>query len=367
MKFKFALEESRIYDFLYFPRLLYYRELLENSKDEHNFEEIVIDEYLDFVKKIEGKLKPFSKEIETFYMKQYLSDYDFIELISRENRIIGYKSVKSYMEALLTLDEHEIKRSIVSSIMTMNDGDISSDEINIRSEEISKDNDKLISFIKDLPLEGGFKWNLFLIVEKPIEYMKKYVNLMTSLLPIFEEAYKPFEDEIKDYGIYLTGFLNKNGSKGLKEISYSILDTSMLDGDEMNVLISVMYSYAVSLMNKAKDKCIVWGLRMEEAFKRMKEVDENKTVERIKIFKNLGDKTRYEVLKLIASGETSTKNIANALGVSSATISYHISNFLTSKVIKLDKANNKLDYVVDYDLLEEAIKGLKEDLNFPDE
>lgn len=105
---------------------------------------------------------------------------------------------------------------------------------------------------------------------------------------------------------------------------------------------------------------------MEEAFRKMKEINENKIVERVQIFKNLGDKTRYEVLKLIAEGETSVKNIANQLGVSSATISYHINNFLTSKIIKFDKGKNKLNYVIDYELLEEVIKGLKDDLRFPE-
>lgn len=105
---------------------------------------------------------------------------------------------------------------------------------------------------------------------------------------------------------------------------------------------------------------------MEEAFKKMKQINENKTKEIVQIFKNLGDRTRYEVLKLIAQGETSTKDIANALGVSSATISYHINNFLTSKVIKLDKGNSGFKYVIDYELLKNIIKGFKEDLKFPE-
>ncbi len=99
----------------------------------------------------------------------------------------------------------------------------------------------------------------------------------------------------------------------------------------------------------------------------MKEINENKTLERVQIFKNLGDKTRYEVLKLIAAGETSTKVIAKSLGVSSATVSYHLNNFLTSKVIRMDKSNNKFGYIVDYELLEDAIKGgFKKDLKFPE-
>ena len=49
------------------------------------------------------------------------------------------------------------------------------------------------------------------------------------------------------------------------------------------------------------------GLENGRSLQKMKEINENKTIERVQIFKNLGDKTRYEVLKLIAEGETSTK------------------------------------------------------------
>jgi DNA-binding transcriptional ArsR family regulator len=107
-------------------------------------------------------------------------------------------------------------------------------------------------------------------------------------------------------------------------------------------------------------------LKVEDAIRQLKEINENKINERVQIFKNLGDKTRYEVLKLISSGETSTKSIAEALGVSSATISYHINNFLTSKVVKMDKIDNKYVYVVDYELLNRIIEEFKEDLKFPE-
>lgn len=85
-------------------------------------------------------------------------------------------------------------------------------------------------------------------------------------------------------------------------------------------------------------------------------------IDGVLIFKNLGDKTRYEVVKLIATGESSTKKIATALEVSSATISYHLSALVTAKIIRLDKSNNKFRYVLDWDSIESAFNSLKEDM-----
>lgn len=366
MKFKFNFEESRIYDFLYFPRILYYREEFDEIKEDFQYDEIASDEYLDFIKKAEERLKPFSKEIETFYMKQYSPNYDFIELISRKYEVIGHKSEMDYLNMIRNLSEGEIKRAIVYSIMLTNEEYVSEEENMAKVESISSNKDRLLSFIKELPIDSATKWSLFLMVEDPTDYMNRYVNFMTGLLPIFKEFYSPYENEVKEYGNYLAKFLNENGAKGLREISYSILEPKILKEGDVDLLVSVIFSYAVSLSDREGIRFIVWGLRMEEAFRKMKEIRENKIIERVQIFKNLGDKTRYEVLKLIAQGETSTKNIANQLGVSSATISYHINNFLTTRLIKLDKGKNKLNYIIDYELLEDVIRGLKEDLKFPD-
>ncbi|NLW21860.1 MAG: winged helix-turn-helix transcriptional regulator [Tissierellia bacterium] len=365
MRFRFSLTGSRIYDFIHFPRLLYYTQEYESSKEWQNYEELVMDDYLDLVKKVEDRLKPFSKEIEIFYMKDLFSGYDFIDLISRATGLLGYEREEEYLDVLLTLDEQEIRRNIILSILIQNENSFS-EETRTRADEIIKDRDVMISFIKELPTEAGIKWNLFLFIDEPLKYTKIYVGLMTKLLPIFKDIYLPYEEEVKKYGEELVSFLNKKGAEGLREISYSILDASILDNKEVyTILISVFFSYTVSMAVTMEDKYIAWGIEMEEAFKKMKEINDNKINERVQVFKNLGDRTRYEVLKLIASGETSTKEIANRLGVTSATVSYHINNFLTSKVIKLDKSNTRFGYVVDYDLLNEIIEGLKEDLQFP--
>ena len=86
-----------------------------------------------------------------------------------------------------------------------------------------------------------------LFIDEPLKYTKIYVGLMTKLLPIFKDIYLPYEEEVKKYGEELVSFLNKKGAEGLREISYSILDASILDNKEVyTILISVFFSYTVS-------------------------------------------------------------------------------------------------------------------------
>lgn len=366
MKFKFYPKESKLYDFLRFPRLLFYREAYEEFKKDSNFSRLNIDEYLEFVKKVEDRLNPFIVDFDMFYSKPFLNDYNFIDLITRTETTFGYNDEKEFLDSLLNLTEDETNKNIISSLILINEEhEIYSEKIEKQAEKISSSKDKMVSFIKDLPIDSGLKWNLFLMIEEPIKYTKQYVELMLKILPIFYEFYSPLNDKVLEYGNYLVDYLNTEGPKGLGELTDSVIDSKIIDTEEVNILVSVVFSYAISLLPRGKESYIAWGLKMEDAFRQIKEINENKTNERVHIFKNLGDKTRYEVLKLIASGETSTKIIAETLGVSSATISYHINNFLTSKVIKMDKIDNKYGYVVDYELLNRTLEEFKEDLRFP--
>lgn len=362
MSFKFYLNESKIYDFLGFPQLIYVRRSLEDYKD-NNYAEMVQDRYIDMAKKVEDLLLPYKGEIETFYMKEI----SFIELAIRWESIFEYKDINGYLNMLLELDEHQIIQNMIYSfIMSL---DILEDpgEVDKEVEKISKDKDSTLRFIKDLPIDSGEKWNLFLFMENPLEYINKYVELMKKLLPIFEGVYREYIKEVEEYGEKLIDTLNNNGPQYLKEITNSMLTINIIDKNERNFLISVFAPYTVRIVSQSKKPFIVWGIDIESVFKRIKEINENKLNERVQIFKNLGDKTRYEVLKLIASGEISTKEIAETLGVTSATISYHLNNLVTSKIIKIGKSDSKYGYIIDYRLLEEILNDFKEDLRFPRE
>ena len=115
---------------------------------------------------------------------------------------------------LLTLEDSEIIKSIVHSIIAINEeGHSYSDVAMERVEKISSNKEDLISFIKDLPIEAASKWNLFLIIEEPVDHVKNYVDLMYKILPIFESIYSSYEAEVKEYGEKLVGFLNEKSPR----------------------------------------------------------------------------------------------------------------------------------------------------------
>ncbi|HKL47947.1 MAG TPA: helix-turn-helix transcriptional regulator, partial [Candidatus Izemoplasmatales bacterium] len=147
-----------------------------------------------------------------------------------------------------------------------------------------------------------------------------------------------------------------------KKLTHNLLNYEFSGSEVCHFYVSGIFHYSLRLTD---DCTIVWGLESEYSFSKVAEINENQLTQRVKIFKALGDKTRYETIKLIASGVSSVKKIAEKLGVSSATISYHINEFLTSGIVFINRSKQKkTGYMIDYDKLNDVIKNLKEDLNF---
>lgn len=367
MKIKFYPKSSRISDFLKFPNLINYMEWHEEHKNDDMFKEVDINDYIKFVEEISEKLEPYKKEIGNYYAGTFTEGYSFINLSTKSDEILFYENEEQFLDFILTLNEKEINERIILSLLKEYDDTNLDEEKNLKKmREICKEKVDILDYIKNLSLDASIKWSLFLAISDPVKHMKEYVELMRKLYPIFRELYEPYESEIRVYGELLEKTLLENGLEGIKEMTYNIFDKSIIEADEICIIVSLVLSYSL-LLNVQNDKSILnWGLRMSDAFKQMKEISEDRLNKRVQIFKNLGDKTRYEVLKYIAAGESSTKLIAEALNVSSATVSYHISNFLTSKVIRVDRSKQKYGYIVDYELIEKTIQELREDLKFPE-
>lgn len=364
---KFYLNSSRIYDFLEFPNMINYMEWYEERKNEDMFKGAEADDYLKLVEEISKKLEPYKKDIDNYYAGPFSEGYSFSSLLVKKDEILFYESEEHFLDFLLTLDEKEINERTILSLLKEYEATDPEKERNLtKMQEICKDKANILDYIKNLPLEASIKWNLYLAVSDPVKHMKEYVELMRLLYPIFSEVYEQYESEIKIYGELIEKTLLENGLEGIKEMTYDIFDKDIIEAEEICIVVSLVLSYSLLLDNLNDKSFLIWGLRISNAFKQMKEISEDKLNKRVQIFKNLGDKTRYEVLKHISAGETSTKLIAEALNVSSATVSYHISNFLTSKVIKVDRSMHKYGYLIDYELIERTIQELREDLKFPE-
>lgn len=354
--FKFYPTESKIYDYLFFPTIARY---VEDHKEVDNHRGDVPKEYMQTYANICAKLQPY-KEI---LSRSYYEEVSLISLLGFEHCFFGYKSVDDYLDQLSNLNDNQILRAIIYAIELKESDANHSKESQEYVESLLKDESNLMGWINNLTYSGETKWQLLCFSKNPKASIEECIDTLRALKPLFEEFYKHHEEDIKYYGEDFAKKLNSLEGDALAQASNNTINNSVIEGDIANLLISHFNGYGILTTHIRNPNFLVWGRYLEEFFEKMKSRAENQLAERVLLFKNLGDKTRYEVLKLIAQGVTSTKIIAQRLAVSSATISYHTSNLTTSKLIAPFRQEGRIDFIVNEEYIEECFSELKKDLN----
>jgi DNA-binding transcriptional ArsR family regulator len=327
--------------------LLKFGKLLFLTKEEKEFDE----QYQSWVKEIQSKLEPFRTQIQAFYLMDEYATQDLSHLLFNAFPIQGFDS-KSYFKFLLNQSSDTLKTKLYEALVLSN-------------QEKVEEHKNPIVFIQGLDLDITYKWQLLLMIENPLQTIQSLTQLMSQLEPLFTHYYESVSKSVEALGEAMTTELNTLGSTLIETWSQGRIKGMTIGEQPLNLLISGIYQYEVMINPKKDHLNLVWGLKMKQAFDHMNQAVENKLTERVTVFKNLGDKTRYEVIKWISTGMTSVKEIAAKVGVSSATISYHISELLKSKIIILENQNKKFSYVIDYTYLNEVIQDMKIDLDFP--
>lgn len=352
MKFNFNKDVSRIFDYLLFPRLFFFNKEYEET-DNDETKELIHEEYKEMVEHLIDKLNPYEDKIKLFYQKSVYSSYDYCNILIHAYPVENYKDEHKYLADIVSDDDEVFKNKIIKALVTMEEDD-----------DIDKvfDESNATDYINSLKIDSANKWNLFLMVQNPKKHLNDFITLLKNVEGLFYDTYKKFENDVVDVGEDVAKRISKNTNKSFKEITQNLINYEFNGEESCNLYVSAIFPYSLSLRG---DCVIVWGLKSEYSFKKVSEINENQLTQRVKVFKALGDKTRYEVLKMIASGFTSIKKIADNLDVSSATISYHINEFLTSGIVYINRdKDKKAGYKIDYNKISEVIENFKVDLGF---
>lgn len=357
MKFNFNLKVSKILDYLKFPKIYLYSEE-ENADDDALSAFITKDAYKHFIDDMIVKLKPFGASIKKFYSNDMYSNYDYVGMLLHAFPVYDFENVNDYFDDLVNTDDMLFRNKIMESLLTIEDRSLKQNII------INEQN--AMEYINNLKIDSASKWHMLMIIQNPKGYLSEFIELLKKVESYFYQYFDQHIEQVNRVGQTLVEDLKVNPNQAFSEMTYNLVKFDFPQDEICHIYVSALFPYTLSFIDKEQSR-FIWGVEMGYAFERLHAYNDDKTTQRVKVFKALGDKTRYEALKLLAKGVTSVKDIASDLDVSSATISYHINEFLTSGIISLNKdQKQKTAYVIDYKRLEEVILELKKDLNFPE-
>ena len=334
-------------------QLLYPILILKKNRDEERPStqlEQQLEDIVEEMRHMSVPLETYMDKILYFYKDDVLRMF-FINV----KTLLRYRSFDEYVEFLQSMDEVLIRKQLMTSIVKQDEEELVVED---KVEELVGNQFAFLDFLKYLPIDDTLRWNYFTIMSQPKKFVEDFISLHQTIKPIFdkvyaeylpilEKSYTEFEATIREHPTILAEAFT--GTKEIEEIDWTSDD------------ISVIPTLLLSDFFFQDSEILLLGAKSLEVIQHFIQTRLDKQQERINVFKNLGDKTRYQIFCEIAKGTKSVKKIAEQLGITSATVSYHINELVLSNLVV--QGWNKKDCLkaIHTELITEVMNGLMED------
>ena len=334
-------------------QLLYPILILKKDRDEERPSspleeqlEVIVEE----MRQMSIPLEPYKDKILYYYKDDVLRKF-FINV----KNTLHYRSFEEYSDDLLSMDEEQIKQQLMTNIVKQDEEEVSVED---KVAELLGNQFAFLDFLKNLPIDDTLRWNYFTIMSQPKQFVEDFISLHQTLKPIFEKvyaeylpilekSYQEFETTIQEHPMILAEAFS--GTKVIEEIDWA--------SDEISVIPTVL----LSDFYFQDSEILILGAKSLEVIQHVIQTRLDKQQERINVFKNLGDKTRYQIFCEIAKGTKSVKGIAEQLGITSATVSYHINELVLSNLVVHGWNKKDCTKPIHTELITEVLNGLMED------
>ena len=345
---RFKQEQMEFVNQLLYPILI-----LKKDRDEERPSspleeqlEVIVEE----MRQMSVPLEPYKDNILYFYKDDALRMF-FVNV----KNVLHYRSFEEYAEDLHSMDEEQMKQQLMTTIVKQDEEEASVED---KVTELLGNQFAFLDFLKNLPIDDTLRWNYFTIMSQPKKFVEDFISLHQTLKPIFEKvyaeylpilekSYQEFEMTIQEHPTILAEAFS--GTKVIEEIDWV--------SDEISVIPSLLLSDFFF----QDSEILILGAKSLEVIQHVIQTRLDKQQERINVFKNLGDKTRYQIFCEIAKGTKSVKGIAEQLGITSATVSYHINELVLSNLVVHGWNKKDCTQAIHTELITEVMNGLMED------
>ena len=205
----------------------------------------------------------------------------------------------------------------------------------------------IIEFIKELDLKEDTKWKLMIILNDPKKYYKSLIKTIEDNRNAYREAYKAVEKSLSK--------LISNYIKYVNSDKCEVLNNVIKNHDSKINIIPTL-SFGTSLF-EFKNTYFV-GVLYEITYNEYVNSMGNKG-ELILKLKALSDKSKLEIISLLKTEPKYSLEIAEALDLTPATVSYHMGSLLECGMVVVEKKQGK----VYYNLNKTGLKNFIDELN----
>lgn len=305
------------------------------------------------------------KVIDSIIEAEKVNFYDFQLFFSEDvytkdlfvfDDIWNYGSLNDYLNFFKNIETYELRKRLAHKINTELEKLVDENYI---LEEVTISNDSLLKYIRTKKINPAFKWEIYSILNHKDDYMQDFMDFMSKYLKIYEEIEIVRRPEIESFNDYIKEKLSTDGIDYLNELTNNGINFK--NYNTVHVTTSVFSGFLFSSSTKSNDCYIVIGSSMRDSMKAVYGKDEIE--KNISVFKGLSDSTRFSIIKLLLNKDYYGLELAEAIGISNAAISYHLTSLMMSGVVTVEKGNHKCYYSLNKEKIKESIRFLCNELN----
>lgn len=257
------------------------------------------------------------------------------------------KNLSQVLDIVRNKGEEEIKYNLVKELTY---------GMALTEEEVEKTistNESFVKFIKELNISAEGKWNLFLFIQDIKAYLEEFTVLINAYLTIYSKVTKKYSRYAEKEAQY---YKDKIEEKGMGYINELLRDTVGTEEgiDEISVSFMFYNCYSIISGTAEKSRYLLTGIRCEELINKIcgnTDIENN-----LIILKNLSDKTRYGILKLLSQRQCYGLELAEQFKLTNATICYHMSYLQFSKLVQIEKKDHKAYYTLNKEELRKCFE-----------
>jgi len=307
-------------------------------------------EVLSFIENMEGKLSKFQQSELQYFFDYDVSTYNGIGNIIFWATLRNYPQIYSVQEIInkiRKLEDAELASYIVKPILEQNDN--KPIEKICDWEQVQTDLNEMTALVKLANINNeDFKEKIIECIQNAPETKERYCLMLKQF---YEKAYKQVEEELIKKSIELQEEYKKLFHENPKKFSSELLKT---DYEKIAAIYNIHVSFIGYcriegwICNKCDEMWFVLGGFRHRYF------GDGYEKEKIQmLFKALSDKNRLDIIELLGERDWYVYELAEKLGMSAATISYHLGLLYEFNIVKFQRNDHRMYYSLDKEKLKE--------------
>lgn len=317
--------------------------------------------YYDTVQNSKDTKPPFEHVISSFIK----TNYSTIPIMVRQDIKLLFNDFSGFFITFLHLiirENFKTPEELITYIQTLSTNDFLNLYLEGNETGLTIDSDKttLDHILTDLSVavhqDAKDKELFFEFIKYPMDIGSRFTHAMSVIYHDFFKPYEPFlVSKLDELILRHQALYDENPEAFINAILFQSKESLSDESADIHIYLSYFYGSKVSVAYSEHNKVyFFYGSKAEQ-----KLYTKNLTDKYEELIKSLADETRRNLIRFLMHSPHYNKEISDHLGITTATISYHIGRLVELGIIKHKYQEGKrIYYQVDKERFDQLFDGL---------